>query len=145
MSAQEINTCSFCRAERPVLRQYLHAKNKPTVGDGSDFIYYCDECGIKERVIDPSPMTTLNTIIEEEKHHRNVDLLNRYIREAYPQGEAIVGLVDDILTTAMQRAYEAGEKKAYRRGYEQGRFDSEMDVLRDIPPPDHFEPDQDKK
>ena len=29
-------------------RQYLHAKNKPKTGDGFDFIYYCNECGIKE-------------------------------------------------------------------------------------------------
>ena len=48
----ETNTCSFCRRETEVLRQYLHAKNKPTVGDGFVYIYYCSECGLKEDILD---------------------------------------------------------------------------------------------
>lgn len=46
----EINTCAFCRAVTNVSRQYLHAKNKPKVGDGFDYIYYCNDCGLLETV-----------------------------------------------------------------------------------------------
>lgn len=51
---QESNKCSFCREIKPVLRQYLHAKNKPAnenVADGFIFIYYCNDCGLRETVI----------------------------------------------------------------------------------------------
>lgn len=48
MNTQEINTCSFCRNVTSVRRQYLHAKIKPMVGDGFDYIYYCNECGLLE-------------------------------------------------------------------------------------------------
>lgn len=48
MNNQEKNTCAFCRVDKPVLRKYLHAKNKPQVGDGFVFIYYCGECKIKK-------------------------------------------------------------------------------------------------
>lgn len=47
----ETNTCNFCRAETQVVRQYLHAKNKPMVGDGFAYIYYCKDCGLLEDVI----------------------------------------------------------------------------------------------
>jgi hypothetical protein len=60
-------------------------------------------------------MTTLNTIIEEEKHHKNVDLLKRYIQEAYPQGKELISLVDVLLATSMQRAYEAGAEAERER------------------------------
>ena len=50
--SQEMGTCNFCRAEKPVLRQYLHAKNKPAVGDGFEYISYCQECGLREEVLD---------------------------------------------------------------------------------------------
>lgn len=53
----EINTCAFCRAVTEVSRQYLHAKNKPSVGDGFDFIYYCDDCGILEIIKTPVVLT----------------------------------------------------------------------------------------
>ena len=49
----EFATCAFCRNETSVSRQYLHAKNKPQVGDGFDFIRYCNECGLKEIVSTP--------------------------------------------------------------------------------------------
>ncbi len=57
--SQELNTCNFCRAERPVMRQYLYAKNKPIVGDGFDFIYYCADCGLKEMVIGKNDPTII--------------------------------------------------------------------------------------
>ena len=50
MNTGEYGTCAFCRADKPLTRQYLHAKNKPTVGDGFVLIRYCVECGLLERV-----------------------------------------------------------------------------------------------
>lgn len=50
--SQEVNSCSFCRAETAVSRAYLHALNKPKVGDGFAFIYYCAECGLREEILD---------------------------------------------------------------------------------------------
>lgn len=47
---EERNVCAFCRADTGVLRQYFHAKNKPMVGDGFTFIYYCAECGLDETI-----------------------------------------------------------------------------------------------
>lgn len=44
----ETNTCAFCRNVTEVNRQYLHAKNKPLVGDGFAFILYCNDCGLLE-------------------------------------------------------------------------------------------------
>ncbi len=55
---QEVDTCDFCRAERPVLRQYLNAKNKPIVGDGFVFIRYCNDCGLAEEIIESSSKPT---------------------------------------------------------------------------------------
>lgn len=46
----ETNTCAFCRNETTVLRQYLHAKNKPVVGNGFTYIYYCGKCGLEEDI-----------------------------------------------------------------------------------------------
>lgn len=53
----EQNTCAFCRAVTQVSRQYLHAKNKPLVGDGFDFIYYCNDCGLLETIKTPTILT----------------------------------------------------------------------------------------
>lgn len=49
----ETNTCAFCRNVTEVNRQYLHAKNKPMVGDGFDFIRYCNDCGLLEYMAIP--------------------------------------------------------------------------------------------
>jgi len=53
MNSQEVATCSFCRADKPVLRQYLHAKHKPAVGDDFTFIKYCADCDLLEEVKTP--------------------------------------------------------------------------------------------
>ena len=50
---QEQGTCDFCRNVTSVARQYLHAKNKPTVGDGFTFIRYCYPCGLLEYLATP--------------------------------------------------------------------------------------------
>lgn len=52
---QEQNICAFCRNTTIVSRQYLHAKNKPMVGDGFTFIFYCQECDLAEKVLPPQP------------------------------------------------------------------------------------------
>lgn len=57
----EINTCDFCRNETEVNRQYLHAKNTPLVGDGFDFIRYCNDCGLLEIINTP-------TMLNEKSH-----------------------------------------------------------------------------
>lgn len=52
---QEINTCDFCRKEKAVSRQYLHAKNHfQSSGDGFKFIYFCADCGLKEFIFNHS-------------------------------------------------------------------------------------------
>ena len=56
MNAEQ-NTCDFCRQETQVSRQYLHAKNKPVVGDGFAFIYYCNDCGLLEKIKTPTVLT----------------------------------------------------------------------------------------
>lgn len=56
-------------------------------------------------------MTTLNTIIEEEQkkfEDKFKDSFTLGAMESWKDGE----VVRDFLTSAMQRAYEAGEKKA---------------------------------
>ena len=63
-------------------------------------------------------MTTLNTIIEEEKKL----LRKRFTYERYPEGRRYLYdnegqqsvdevIMEDFLTTAMQRAYEAGREE----------------------------------
>lgn len=73
----EHNTCAFCRKETSVARQYLHAKNKPSTGDGFHYIYYCGECGLKETVLDNNNTPTPKEW-EEERLER---LLNNYAGE----------------------------------------------------------------
>lgn len=51
---QEYGTCDFCRADKPLMRQYLHAKNKPAVGDGFSITRYCEECGLLEKISLPT-------------------------------------------------------------------------------------------
>lgn len=67
MSAQEMNTCSFCRAETSVTRQYLRAKNKPMVGDGFTFVYYCSDCGLRETILDSSSRLSRREALLEVK------------------------------------------------------------------------------
>lgn len=57
---QELNKCSFCKQQKPVNRQYLHAKNPQDSGDGFDFIYYCSDCGLKEIVLSSGDSSDLN-------------------------------------------------------------------------------------
>lgn len=44
-------------------------------------------------------MTNKTPTLEE-----NINLLKRYIREAYPQGDALIGLVDEIATEIRDEA-----------------------------------------
>lgn len=45
---QESNKCSFCKEIKPVLRQYLHPKNKIENKNESVIIYYCNDCDLLE-------------------------------------------------------------------------------------------------
>lgn len=47
----ENNICVFCDKEKSVQRQYLHAKNKQSRGNGFVFFYYCADCGLLEQII----------------------------------------------------------------------------------------------
>lgn len=53
---QEINKCDFCGEIKPVLRQYLHAKNKEHIDTNKHtpfkITFYCEQCGIEEKVFD---------------------------------------------------------------------------------------------
>lgn len=52
MNTQEFHKCSFCGESKPVLRQYLHAKNpRPFEETGTDpftITWYCQDCGIED-------------------------------------------------------------------------------------------------
>jgi len=58
MNAQEMGTCNFCRKETTVLRQYLHAKNTPSIGNGFEIVWYCNDCGLLEEVKTPKKICT---------------------------------------------------------------------------------------
>lgn len=47
---QEKAKCAFCGESKGVHRQYLHAKRRQKIGNGFNFIYYCDDCGLLETV-----------------------------------------------------------------------------------------------
>ena len=100
-------------------------------------------------------MTTLNTIIEEEKKEFDNFMLEEYGKWKIGRTEAKA-----FLTTAMQRAYEAGREehdtywkeqlqKAREEAYQQGRESrqAEIDFLREeaYGETNHSEPDQPNK
>ena len=86
MNAQEINTCSFCRADKPVLRQYLHAKNKPAVGDGFSFVYYCNECGLAETVIQQTKTEIITPTMPDNTPDTE---LKKWFEENYLDGDKV--------------------------------------------------------
>jgi len=109
--SQEIGTCSFCRAEKPVMRQYLHAKNKPKVGDGFDFIRYCADCGLSEIVLKISveQSKTDKLTAEEEKE---IDALH------FPWGKSNgwVEFSEEKIKACVAKIAANREKKGYERG-----------------------------
>lgn len=58
MNTQEQNICSFCGEIKPVLRQYLHAKNTSHIDTNKHtpftITYYCNDCGLEEVVRRPA-------------------------------------------------------------------------------------------
>jgi hypothetical protein len=100
LGSQEINTCAFCRTDKPVLRAYLHAKNKPAVGDGFDFIYYCAECGLKENVLREGELEQEIDLAIKAERKRLREEIKRLKREI---GQDIISATDVALEN-----YKAG-------------------------------------
>lgn len=123
----EQNKCAFCRKETGVARQYLHAKNKPTTGDGFDYIYYCGECGLRETVSDnnntPTPKEWEEELmnVRQQTHYPHlkttrvfvVEDLKQFISKTISQEkEKMIEEINKVESENWQDSYEAGFEDA---------------------------------
>ena len=81
-------------------------------------------------------MTTLNTIIEEEKK------VARRLFDLTLDCKLVPKDIEDAITTAMQRAYEAGQSEERAKAYEEGDSDGYLRCLKYYFPEDYEESDK---
>ena len=85
-------------------------------------------------------MTPLNTIIEEEK--KNIELLSEKDWEYKLRDGGVQEELFSIFTTAIQRAYEAGQREERAKAYEEGDSDGYLRCLKYYFPEDYEESDK---